>query len=205
MQTFRGFPDAPELAFELDTSLIPGRATALAVSDDATTALVGLEDSGNATVWVVNTTGARFVSQDRASSVSFIVNQHDAVVTDGLSDDAYLLQQLDQNPARTPLFSGSDGIDGMSGAAVSDDGRFVLVAGARSGTVSVSWTSSREVRTILTCNCEPTGVHRLSGYRCLPVERTRQRSGDGDRSLLTVRLEYWWCRRPGSMDVTGGE
>ena len=204
MQTFRSFPGTPELAFEFDTSLIPGRAIALAVSDDATTAVIGFEESGNATVWVVNAAGARFISQNRASSVSFIVNQHDAVVTDGLSDDAYLLQQLDQNPARTPLFSSSDGIEGLSGAAVSDDGRFVLVAGARSGTVGVL-DLQQGIRTILTCNCQPTGVHRLTGTAVFRLNEP------GNALVTVIDLESPQPRilvvpaTPGSMDITGVE
>ena len=162
LQTFRGLPDAPELVFETQLSSMPGRAIALAISDDGSTALAGFEDSGNNTVWVVSAGGARFVSQSRASSLSFLVNRLDALVTDGLTDDAYLLLELDKNPARTPLFSTGDGIEGMSGAAASDDGRFAVVAGAKSGTVGVLDLQQGN-RTILPCNCQPTGVHRLGG------------------------------------------
>lgn len=162
LQAFRGFPDTPEIVFQIDTSSIPGRAVTLAVSDDGSTALAGFEDSGRDSIWVVSAAGARFVSQSRAASLSFLVNQHDAVVADGRSDEAYLLHQLDQNPSRTPLFSAGDGIEGMSGAAVSDDGRYAIVAGASSGTVGVV-DLQQGGRTILTCNCRPTGVHRLTG------------------------------------------
>ena len=204
LQTFRGFPDTPELAFALNISSIPGRPIAFAVSDDASTALAGFEDSGRDTIWVVNTDGARFVSQNRASSLSFLVNRLDAVVTDGLTDEAYLLLQLDENPARTPLFSAGDGIDGMSGAAVSEDGRFAVVAGAKSGTIGVL-DLQQGGRTILPCNCQPTGVHRLAGAAVFRLNEP------GEALVTVIDLSSGTPRilvvppAPGVMEGGGGE
>jgi len=164
LQVLRGFPAAPEIAFEFDASTISGagRLTALAVSDDASIALLGFADSGGDSLWVVNAAGSRFISSDHASSIAFILNSHDAVVSDAIAGEAFLLRRADDIPARMLLVSPSDGVEGLAGIAVSDDGRFVVVAGAASGTVGIV-DLERSIHTVVSCNCRPSGVYRMTG------------------------------------------
>jgi len=164
LQVLRGVPATPETAFEFDASTISGAGylTALAVSDDASIALLGFSESGSNSLWVVNASGSRFLSSSHASSIAFIVNSHDAVVSDSIVGEAYLLRRADDIPEQVLLVSPSDGVNGLSGIVVSDDGRYVVVAGSASGTIGIV-DLERSIHTVVTCNCRPSGVYRMNG------------------------------------------
>jgi len=104
LQVLRGFPAAPELVFEFDASNIAGRVTALAVSDDAALALLGVSRDGIDSLWVVNASTAGFIAPSHASSIAFLANRHDAVFADNASGLAFLL------PAFAAAFLGSTAI-----------------------------------------------------------------------------------------------
>ena len=85
LQTFRGMPDAPELAYEFDTSFIPGEATAIAVNDDGNVALLNFADgeAGSNTAWVTSSNGALWaLPSSHVSSMAFLPHRNDAIFAD---------------------------------------------------------------------------------------------------------------------------
>jgi hypothetical protein len=162
LRLFRGLPSAPEMVLEFDASSIPGRAISLAISDDAAVSLVGFSGEDADTLWAVDALGPRPISSTHATSLVFILDRYDAVVVDDRVDEAFLLLRVNETATRIPLLSASDGVEGLSGAAASDDGRRVFVTGARSRTIGIVDLEGGAPR-ILPCDCIPTGVHRLGG------------------------------------------
>jgi hypothetical protein len=162
LQVLRGLPAAPETVFEFDASNIFGRVTSLAVSDDASVALLGFSGGDSDSLWSVSAAGSHFVSSNHPSSMAFIKNRNDAVVADSVVGEAFLLLSANDSPTRTPLLSNGEGVDGLSGAAVSDDGRFAVIAGSISGNVGIV-DLEQSIHTIVSCNCKPSGVYRMTG------------------------------------------
>jgi hypothetical protein len=164
LQVLHGLPENPVVAFELDTASLSGSSgqlTAFAVSDDASVALLGFAGAGDS-LWAVSATGSNFVTASHASSIAFILNRHDAVVADNLAGEAFLLFGTGAGATRIPLVSAGDGVNGLAGIAVSDDGRFAVVAGAASGNVGIV-DLERSTQTVVSCNCRPSGVYRMTG------------------------------------------
>jgi hypothetical protein len=162
LQVLRGFPATPELVFEYDATNIAGRVTAMAVSDDASLALLGVSRDGIDSLWVVNAAAAAFVAPSRASAITFLANRHDAVFADNASGLAYLLPNIANSASPILLLNRNEGVEGLSGIAVSDDGRFAVIAGAASGSVGIVDLGTA-AHTIVRCNCKPSGVHRMTG------------------------------------------
>jgi hypothetical protein len=162
LQVLRGFPAAPEVAFEFDVSNIAGRATAIAVSDDASMALLGVSRDGVDSLWVVSAAAAGFIAPSHASAIEFLANRHDAVFADSASGLAFLLSNITNTAAPILLLNRNQGVEGLSGIGVSDDGHFAVIAGAASGNVGIVDLGTA-VLTIVQCNCKPSGVHRMTG------------------------------------------
>ncbi len=162
LQVLRGFPATPEMVFEFDAANIAGRVTAMAVSDDATLALLGISRDGIDSLWVVNATAAGFVAPSGASAITFLANRHDAVYADNASGLAFLLPNIANTASPILLLNRNEGVEGLSGIAVSDDGRFAVIAGAASGSVGIVDLRT-SAHTIVRCNCKPSGVHRMTG------------------------------------------
>jgi hypothetical protein len=162
LQVLHGFPASPSIVFESDASSIAGDITALAVSDDASLSLVGFSNNGSGSLWAVSSAGSKFVSATYATSLSFIVNSQDAVVGDSAVGEAFLLQRIVDAPQRFALISPGEGVTGLSGIAVSDDGRFAVVAGGASANVGIV-DMQQSLRYVIPCNCKPNGVNRLTG------------------------------------------
>ena len=162
LQVLRGFPAAPELVFEFDASNIAGRVTALAVSDDASMALLGVSRDGIDSLWVVNASTAGFIAPSHASSIAFLANRHDAVFADNASGLAFLLPNITNTASPILLLNRNEGVEGLSGIGVSDDGRFAVISGAATGNVGIVDLGTAD-HTIVRCNCKPSGVHRMTG------------------------------------------
>jgi len=162
LQVLRGFPSAPEMAFEFDASNIAGRVTAMAVSDDASLALLGISRDGIDSLWIVSGASAGFVAPNAASSITFFANRHDAAFADRASGLAYLLPNVTNTSSPILLLNRNEGVEGLTGIGVSDDGRFTVIAGATSGSVGIV-DMGTAAHTIVRCNCKPSGVHRMTG------------------------------------------
>jgi hypothetical protein len=175
IQVIGGLPHSAAVVAEFDTSLIPGRATGLTISDDGTIALIKVVDSDDVGLWAVGSpTGPWRISVDRPSATAFFPNRRDAVVTDHATHGAFLMIDIDKAATLVPLLSATDGVEAFSSVSVAEDGRRVFLADARSGVIT---TVDVETRTPITmsCQCRPTGLHRLSGKS---IFRLTERSGE---------------------------
>jgi hypothetical protein len=163
IQVIAGLPHSAAVVTEFDTSLIRGRATGLAVSDDGTIALIKVVDGGDVGLWAVGSpTGPWRISVDRPSAANFFPNRHDAVVTDHATHSAFLMMDIDKAATLVPLLYGTDGVETFSSVSTAEDGQRVFLADARSGVIT-TLDLKTGTATQVSCQCRPTGLHRLSG------------------------------------------
>jgi hypothetical protein len=150
------------MAFEFDASNIAGRVTAMAVSDDASLALLGISRDGIDSLWLVSGASAGFVAPSGASAITFFANRHDAAFADAASGLAFLLPNVTNTPSPILLLNRNEGVEGLTGIGVSGDGRFAVISGAATGSVGIVDLGTA-AHTIVRCNCKPSGVHRMTG------------------------------------------
>ena len=173
IQVIGNLPAAPELVRELDATQIPGRATSIAISDDASIALVRFVYEDRAVLWVINSAGAALpIGVDQPSAAAFFPNSANAIVADDASGSAYLFLDVANAGTRIPLTSpATGGMRLFSSAAVSDDGRRVFLAEVNSGNVAIVDMETLQ-STVLSCQCQATGLYRLKGTSVFRLNET---------------------------------
>src|SRR5262249_34311450 len=155
--------DAPGIAFEFDASDIPGRVQSVAISDDGALALLNFTTGEDSALWVVNSTGSRWVlPAQHPSAASFLAGRHDAVIADDAAQEVFVMRGIDQDASRISVASFGDGFDGIAGVAASPDGLRVFITTKKSGTVTVVDLQT-SLSTVLPCRCVATGLHSLKG------------------------------------------
>jgi hypothetical protein len=163
LQVIGGLPESPRVAFGLPAPDQYGEATGLAVSDDATLALVGMSDPSGGRLWVADSSGSWQVLAHLApNTVAFLPDSHDAIATDQTSGEALLLLDLPRAATRVPVHVRSGDIGNVSVVGAGDHGRRILVADRESGNVAVADRSTGHV-SVVSCLCRPTGFDRLNG------------------------------------------
>lgn len=163
LQLIGGLPDTPETTFEFDVSRFPGRLSGIAVSDDGKLALLNLVGDEGASLWVVDSAGFSWqVAAGRLSSMAFLPRRHDAVIADDATQEVFLLQNIDQGAFRFPAIVFSEDPRPFSGVVASNDGRTIFIAQHESDKITIVNLESR-IATVVGCQCEPTGIHRLKG------------------------------------------
>jgi hypothetical protein len=163
LQTFRGMPDSPELVHQFDLSLIPGEATAIAVNDDGTIALINVADAeaGTNTAWVSSSNGALWaVPSFHVSSMAFLPRRSDAIFADTDSQEMFLVVDLNGTGNRIPLLSLDSPAGTFINVGASQDGRFLYAASAGSQAVTIV-DGETYTATLIDCSCSPTRLERL--------------------------------------------
>jgi hypothetical protein len=163
VQVIGDLPHAPGLVWQFDTSSIPGRGTALSVSDDATIVLAKFVDTASVGLWALNSSGASWrIPLDGPSTATFFPSRLDAVIVDEATQTAFLVVDVGNTATQIPLISSPAGVDHFSGASTSEDGRRVFLADAKSGNIAIVDVESG-ISSLVSCQCRPTGLHRLRG------------------------------------------
>jgi WD40 repeat protein len=169
LQTFRGMPNAPELVHELDTSVIPGEPTGIAVNDDGNIALINVadRDAGSSTAWVSSSSGALWaVPSSHVSAMAFLPRRYDAIFADAESQEIFLVLDLSGTGNRVPLLS----LNGPTGTSInvgsSQDGKLVYALSAASTEVTIV-DAETYTSTAIDCSCWPTRLERLKGNAVL--------------------------------------
>src|SRR5581483_4534227 len=103
VQVVGGLPGSPQVVGQFDASGITGHATALAISDDATVALVKFMDSDAVSAWILNRNGSSPVLLDAPAGFAFFPHRNDAVVTDGRSRSVFVIQDAGNANTQIPL------------------------------------------------------------------------------------------------------
>jgi WD40 repeat protein len=161
VQVIGNLPDAPALVSELDATTVSGRVTQVAISDDATLALVRAVDGDDAVLWAFDSSGGAWqLPVDRPLNAAFVRNSADVIVTDDQS--TVLIRDVARTATRSSIVSPEDGIGSFSVAVASDDGRRVFLADIKSGNVAVVDLETRQ-HTVASCGCEATAFYRLKG------------------------------------------
>jgi DNA-binding beta-propeller fold protein YncE len=162
LQFVSGLPAAPRIVYEVDVSSLSGDVQKIAVSDDAGLAVV-LVGNESRSLWVIQRNGSLSpLSATRPSQIAFIANRSDALVADDATQEVFLLQGLDQAPARTPGIVLRDGERQFSAIAASTDGRSIYVAQQGSQDIFIVDLQTRETVSV-PCHCGPTVFSPLKG------------------------------------------
>ena len=162
LQLLSGLPDSPQIAYEFDMSSLGGEVRAVAVSDDASLALVNIGNEGRA-VWLIDAKGPSLpVNAVQPSQMTFIANRHDALIADDATQEVFLLQSMDQNPARLSGLVLRGNIRQFAAIAASADGR--LIFASQNGSADIFILDLQTKRTsIVPCHCKPTVFSALKG------------------------------------------
>lgn len=169
LRTFRGMPDVPELAYEFDTSVIPGEATAIAINDDGNIALVNFADAdaGGNTAWVISTNGSLWaLPSSHVSSMAFLPHRNDAIVADSDTQEIFLVLDLDGAGNRIPLISLNRPAGTRTNVAASQDGSSLFIVSAGFSEVTLV-DAETHASTVIDCSCSPTRLERLKGNAVL--------------------------------------
>jgi len=169
VQTFRGMPEAPEKVYEFDTSVIPGEATAIAVNDDGSIALINFADSdaGSHTGWVTSANGSLWaVPSSHVASMAFLPHRNDAIFADADTQEIFLVVDLDGAGNRIPLISLDRPAGTLTNVAAAQDGNsfFIVSTGFSEVTLVDAETLAA---TVIDCSCSPTRLERLKGNAVL--------------------------------------
>lgn len=166
LRVIQHLPELAETVFDFDASALAGRVWSVAVSDDATLAVIALQEGPDAGIWLVDLSGStRLLASTHSGAIAFVANSHDLIVADNEAQQIFLLANVNETTNRIPLIS-SPGIDGFSGVAASTDGRRIFVAGQNSHTVAIVDLDTGS-STLIPCECRPTGIHPLKGLAVL--------------------------------------
>jgi hypothetical protein len=162
LQLIGHLPEAPQVVHEFNASHLAGRGTSLAVSDDASVALVRFVDDDSVSLWVLDSAGASWpVAVDQPSAFAFFPNTTDVIVADNATQSVFLVLTIRGAAARVPLTSAADGMKAFLAVSASEDGRRVFAADA-DGNIGVVDIQTRQ-SVLLSCQCRPTGLYRLRG------------------------------------------
>jgi hypothetical protein len=160
LQLLRGLPWEPAISRDIDLSPFDGEVTALAVSDDAHTALVAFSSEDSSNVWIFPAEGdpKSVLAASRVVSISFVPESRDALIVDERNQEIYL---LNSDNASTVIARASDGIEAPVAAQASRHRKFVYIAAAGNGRILILNTEDGSRRE-LTCACALQSLARMA-------------------------------------------
>jgi hypothetical protein len=163
LQLVSGLPEAPGIVYEFDASVVQGDISEAAISDDAQLAILNVKEGDGFVLWAVPANGMAWaVLRGGPSRISFMFNRRDAWVADSASHEVYVLQSLDQQPARLPGFVFPETSAPFAGIASSRDGRTLFVTQRGSGAITMVDLESG-MPSVLSCGCNAAGLFPLKG------------------------------------------
>ena len=158
LQLLSGLPDSPRIAYEFDMSPLGGEVRGVAVSDDASLALVN-----TGTVWLIDAKGPPLpVNAVQPSQMTFIANRHDALIADDATQEVFLLQSMDRNPVRLSGLVLRGNIRQFAAIAASADGRLIFASQSGSADIFILDLLTRRT-SVVPCRCKPTVFSALKG------------------------------------------
>ena len=163
LQTIRGLPETPELVYEFNLSLISGAANRLAVSDDGTVALVNFDDLDRSAAWVAAADGSlKRLTPGPLSSMAFLPGRHDAILSDDVAQEVFLITDVEGAATPVPLISLNQPAGSPIEAALSKDGGLAIVITSQSQEIAIV-DMQAFTRTDIACPCSPSRLRRLKG------------------------------------------
>lgn len=159
IELISGLPGAPRISATLYLSAgqVP---SALAVSDDGQTLLVGVGDS----VYWVSPSGEVPILKGLHKIVSIaLASNHTALVADGVANQIHRVQNVTTAVEADVVAGPKQGIAAPIAVAMSHDGKRAFVANGKSGTVAILDLQAKTELGQLSCQCTPTGLDRLAG------------------------------------------
>ncbi len=161
VEVLTGLPDSPQLHAEFDVSSLLESATAMALSDDGETVLLGIWDGELGSLYSLEQGSAVFVSHfGRISSITFLRGSRDAFLADQSNSEILLIHNVWGGVA--VLAGARDGVTQPTVLGVSDKGRRVFAADSDAGIIFVVSTTG-SAPTVISCACSISGLHPLKG------------------------------------------
>jgi len=149
LQVLAGLPDAPTIAVDLDTTILPEQPRIAAVSDDSRTLLV----ASRRAVYLVLPDGTAhlLMAAEEIAALALFRNGTDAAVSERGTGSIHLLQNVSTAPVERVLASG---LQGLGKLYPSWDGGAIFAAGQGTRTVSSIDLASGEIQSI-DCGAAP--------------------------------------------------
>ena len=165
LQVLRLGPGAPVPDAVRD---LPGIATAVVLSRDASWALVAADDGLYRVTLQEGDTPARLLGRfTEPAALVLLPGERDAALADHLTQDLFLIRNVAADPEILSLAGARDGLSNPVGVAASADGRRLFVASAGDGTqpgsVAIVEVESRAVEIQPALDRAPARMVRLAG------------------------------------------
>jgi hypothetical protein len=155
-----GLPQAPALAGVFDLWLLPGEATALAVSDDGSAVLAA---AGGGIFYLGPDGPPQLLSSaGEISSIAFLNGSTDAVFSDRLGSAVYRLRDPAGSREMILLAGERDGIWEPTALALSGDNAQVFIVHRGPASVGIVPAAGGPL-TQVACACSPATLQRLDG------------------------------------------
>jgi hypothetical protein len=167
LRVFTGMPETPRLAFSAEMSMLPGRVTALAVSDDGRRILAGVTAQEGGSVWMVTGSDTeRIAAAGRPSAIRFAGLQ-DALIADDGWNQVTAVRNLGGQVRTEILGSAVNGIDKPRDVWFSPaTGRIVV---ANTGAQNLLLLESGGSAQTITCDSPPKEFHPLPGGTAIAI------------------------------------
>ena len=159
-----GIPDAPTLSWKTDTGTLPGPILSLAISDDGSSVLATAGDDAQQSVLLLTKEQQWRIlaSVNGQAGIAFLNNSNDALLAEGAANQVFLVRDIGSAARFIALAGKSEGVSAPVAVAASADNRRIIIANSDPGGIVSITLDGRDVQAS-TCNCSPTGLHRLNG------------------------------------------
>jgi hypothetical protein len=162
-QVITGLPDAPQITQQFDLSSLPAPLTALAVSDDGSTLLVGASDGQTGAVYLVSATnGIRSLVTAGVPAAIRFLSSDSAVVADSRASQILLLSTISGVVTSRVLAGAADGVNGPTQVEVCSANQAAVVSNGGSKLL-LSIDLSTGKLTFVSMSYPVTGLHAVTG------------------------------------------
>ena len=191
---FTNLEQVPQLVGTFETGAI-GSISAVGISDDAATVVVGGSNPNPGSLYVINRGQAPrlIASLQHPSAVQFLRSSSDAIVADDVDNKIYQVT----NGQLVTLASADDGVATPSGIGISNNNQKVFVGNSASGAVTTISLNGAATQSI-PCNCALTGllptsadsVFELTGFSGGPILLFDGSSATARTIFVPVSAQY---------------
>jgi DNA-binding beta-propeller fold protein YncE len=168
VQILTNLPVSPQMARQVDLSLLPNAPDVIAISDDGALLLVGVRENadgspaqGEVFVLTPDTAAPRSIaSVQHASAIAFVSQSHDALLADDVANSVTLVSDV-ANGANVAWAFTSQQLPAPDSVQASPDRQIFLVASSTNSLVAILDASGSNAVEVA-CNCVPAELHPLN-------------------------------------------
>ena len=164
VQIVTGLSDEPHVRGRVSLESLPGVLAALAISDSGELLLAGVSETGRGSVHLLGPRRSprSVLSLGRPSSIAFLHDSSDAVITDYDRSEVVLVRDVAGAAQANVLGGEREGILKPVAAAASADNARIFAASSQTKQVAILDVNGG-APTLVTCGCRPSRLKPLAG------------------------------------------